>query len=88
VRTFNIAEPEELRCEQSLPLDVAQLPADGRARIPLSQPLHTAHLQPGLIRRIELSLAFNGPTGLALRSAPGSTRRPIEGRSGFPSAVG
>lgn len=70
VRTFNIAEPEELRCEQSLPLDVAQLPADGRVRIPLSQPLHTAHPQPGLIRRIELCLAFNGPAGLALRSAP------------------
>jgi hypothetical protein len=70
VRTFNIAEPEELLCEQSQPLDVAQLPADGRVRIPLSQPLHTAHPQPGLIRRIELCLAFNGPTGLALRSAP------------------
>jgi Methyltransferase domain len=70
VRTFNLTEPEELRCEQSLPLDVAQLPADGRVRIPLSQPLHTAHPQPGLIRRVELCLAFNGPTALALRSAP------------------
>jgi hypothetical protein len=67
------------RCEQSLPPDVAQLPADGRVRIPLSQPLHTAHSQPGLIRRIELSLAFNGPTGLTLRSAPPAL--PAYGRS-------
>jgi hypothetical protein len=70
VRTFNIAEPEELLCEQSLDLDAAQLPANGGVRIPLSRSLHTAFPEPGLIRRVELSLAFNGPAGLALRSAP------------------
>lgn len=70
VRTFNIAEPEELRCEQSLALDIAELPAHGLVRIPLSEPLHTTFPQPGLIRRVELCLAFNGPTSLALRSAP------------------
>lgn len=70
VRTFDIPEPEELRCEQTLPLDAAPLPADGRVRIPLHQPLHTSFPQSGLIRRVELSLAFNGPNGLCLRSAP------------------
>jgi hypothetical protein len=70
VRTFNIAEPEELLCEQSLDLDAAQLPANGGVRIPLSRSLHTAFPEPGLIRRVELSLAFNGPAGLALRSVP------------------
>jgi predicted O-methyltransferase YrrM len=69
VRTFNIAEPEELSCEQSLDLDAA-LPANGNLRIPLSRPLHTAFPEPGLIRRVEVSLAFNGSAGLALRSAP------------------
>jgi predicted O-methyltransferase YrrM len=70
VRTFDMVEPEELHCEQSLQLDISQLPPDGTVRIPLSTPLRTAFPQEGLIRRVELSLAFNGPTGLALRSAP------------------
>lgn len=70
VRTFNITEPEELFCEQSLSLDISQLPPDGSVRIPLSRPLRTAFPQEGLIRRVELSLAFNGSTDLALRSAP------------------
>jgi predicted O-methyltransferase YrrM len=69
-RTFGLPEPEELRCEQSLAMDLAQLPADGRVRIPLSQPLHTAFPRTGLHRRVEISLAFTGRSGLALRSLP------------------
>jgi predicted O-methyltransferase YrrM len=69
-RTFGLPEPEELRCEQSLVLDLAQLPADGCMRIPLNQPLRTAFPQSGLPRRVEISLAFTGSSGLALRAAP------------------
>jgi hypothetical protein len=70
VRTFGLVEPEELRSEQRLVLDLAQLPADGRVRIPLDKPLHTAFPHPGLPRRAEISLAFNGKSGLRLRSPP------------------
>jgi len=70
VRTFGIAEPEELHCEQSLSTDAIQVPPDGRVRIPLSRPLHTAYPQPGLVRRVELALSFTGQSGLALRSPP------------------
>jgi predicted O-methyltransferase YrrM len=69
-RTFGLPEPEELRCEQSLVLDLDQLPMDGRVRIPLNQPLRTAHPCPGLARRVEISLAFTGGRGLTLRSLP------------------
>ena len=69
-RTFGLPEPEELRCEQSLALDLAQLPPDGRVRIQLDQPLRTAFPRPGLARRVEISLAFTGGRGLALRSLP------------------
>ena len=70
VRTFSMLEPEELFCEQSLPLDIDELPEDGRVRIPLLQPLHTNFPQTGLVRRVELCLAFSGETTLALRSTP------------------
>jgi len=36
------APTRELRCEQSVALDPSTLPADGRLRIPVSQPLRTA----------------------------------------------
>lgn len=69
-RTFDLPEPEELRCEQTIALDVPQLPADGRVRISLTRPLRTAFPQPGHPRRVEISLAFTGGAGLALRSTP------------------
>jgi predicted O-methyltransferase YrrM len=69
-RTFGLPEPEELQCRQSLALDLAQLPADGRVRIPLDQPLRTAYPAPGLPRRVEIALAFSGGPELALRSSP------------------
>jgi predicted O-methyltransferase YrrM len=69
-RTFGLIEPEELRCEQRLTLDLAQLPVDGRVRIPLDQPIRTAFPSPGLARRVEISLAFSGNSGLRLRSSP------------------
>lgn len=69
-RTFGLPEPEELRCEQSLALDLAQLPVDGRLRIDLNRPLRTAFPAPGLARRLEISLAFTGGRGLALQSLP------------------
>ncbi len=79
-RTFGLPEPEELRCEQSVALNLAELPADGRVRIPLNQPLHTAFPRPGLPRRIEISLAFSGGAGLALRSSP----QPYPAKHGVP----
>jgi predicted O-methyltransferase YrrM len=69
-RTFGLEEPEELQCRQSLALDIAQVPADGRLRIPLDQPLRTAFPAPGLPRRVEIALAFTGGPELALRSSP------------------
>lgn len=69
-RTFGISEPEELRCQQRLAIDVSQVPGDGRLRIPLERPLRTSFPQPGLHRRVEISLAFNGHTTLGLRSPP------------------
>jgi predicted O-methyltransferase YrrM len=79
-RTFGLPEPEELRCEQSVALNLAELPADGGVRIPLNQPLHTAFPRPGLPRRIEISLAFSGGAGLALRSSP----QPYPAKHGVP----
>lgn len=70
VRSFGLSVPEELRCEQNIALDPAQVPANGRLRVPLSQPLHTKHPQPGLHRRVEVSLAFSGGDRLGLRSFP------------------
>lgn len=69
-RTFGLEEPEELQCRQNLALDIAQLPPDGRVRIPLDQPLRTAFPSPGLPRRVEIALAFSGRPELALRSSP------------------
>ncbi|MEA2908932.1 MAG: hypothetical protein QOJ15_1013 [Bradyrhizobium sp.] len=69
-RTFGLAEPEELQCRQSLAFNHPELPADGRVRIPLQRPLHTAFSRPGLVRRVEVLLAFTGSSPLALRSAP------------------
>jgi predicted O-methyltransferase YrrM len=70
VRTFGLAEPEELQCRQSITFNHPDLPADGRVRIPLQPSLHTAFPQQGLPRRVEILMAFTGSSPLALRSAP------------------
>ncbi|CAN5885065.1 hypothetical protein BH11PSE3_BH11PSE3_04000 [soil metagenome] len=69
-RTFGLPEPEELQCRQSIALDYPELPAGGRIRIPLEKPLRTAFPRPGLLRRVEILLAFTGNSPLALRSPP------------------
>ena len=79
VRTFSGVEPEELEYLQSVTLDLAKLPEDPRIRLPLDRPLHSARAAgEGVIRRIEILLAFTGEQTLALRSPP----RPYPARHG------
>jgi predicted O-methyltransferase YrrM len=71
VRTFSGVEPEELEYLQSVVLDLSQLPEDPHIRLPLDRPLHSARAAgEGVIRRIEILLAFTGEQVLALRSPP------------------
>jgi hypothetical protein len=71
VRTFSGVEPEELEYLQSVALDLAKLPEDPCIRLPLDRPLHSARAAgEGVIRRIEILLAFTGEQTLALRSPP------------------
>ncbi len=71
MRTFSGVEPEELEYLQSVTLDLAKLPEDPRIRLPLDRPLHSARAAgEGVIRRIEILLAFTGEQTLALRSPP------------------
>ena len=68
MRTFSGVEPEELEYLQSVTLDLSQLPEDPRIRLPLDRPLHSARAAgEGVIRRIEILLAFTGEQVLALR---------------------
>jgi predicted O-methyltransferase YrrM len=70
VRTFDLPEPEEQQHRQSLALDPAQSPADGRVRIPLDVPLCSKFPQPGLRRQVEIVLAFDGDSALVLHAPP------------------
>jgi hypothetical protein len=71
VRTFSGVDPEELEYLQSVALNIPKLPEDPRVRLPLDQPLRSARAAgEGVIRRIEILLAFTGEQTLALRSPP------------------
>jgi predicted O-methyltransferase YrrM len=69
-RTFGLPEPEELQSRRTIALDYPETPADGPVRVPLHKALRTAFPQPGLLRRVEILLAFTGGSQLALRSPP------------------
>jgi len=68
-RTSGLPEPEELQSRQTIALDCTETPA-GPVRVPLQKSLRTAFPQPGLLRRVEILLAFTGGSQLALRSSP------------------
>jgi predicted O-methyltransferase YrrM len=71
VRTFSGVEPEELEHLQSVALDLSKLPEESPIRLPLDRPLHSAIAAGhGVIRRIEILLAFTGEQTLALRLPP------------------
>jgi predicted O-methyltransferase YrrM len=69
-RTFGLLHPEQLQCQQSVDVDIRQVPEEARVRLPLDKPLHTAYLNESLIQQVEIILAFTGNGALALRSPP------------------
>jgi predicted O-methyltransferase YrrM len=69
-RTFGLLHPEELQCQQSFDLDFPEVPTDPRIRLSFDNQLHTEYPQGGLVRRVEISLAFMGKGAMALRSPP------------------
>jgi predicted O-methyltransferase YrrM len=69
-RTFGMVQPEELECRQTFDLSFSDMPEDPYIRIPLDRALRSAISDIGVIRRIEILLAFVGERELALRSPP------------------
>jgi predicted O-methyltransferase YrrM len=68
-RTFGVPEPEELQCRQIFAIDEEHA-AKGAFRIPLETALRSTLEGRDLNRRVEIALAFIGPTSLALHSPP------------------
>jgi predicted O-methyltransferase YrrM len=66
LRTFGMLHPEELRYERSLPVDASE----GRLDQAIEPPHRTAIAQDDLPRRVEIVLAFTGPSELALCTSP------------------
>jgi hypothetical protein len=70
VRTFGLAEPEELDSQHSFKLSYPKLRGNLWVRFPLDRPVQSKFRDDGLIRRIEIVLAFSGKGVLGIGSPP------------------
>jgi hypothetical protein len=68
VRTFGLAEPEELEAQCSFDLNCPRLRESLWMRLPLDKPLRSTVHGDGLPRRIEIVLAFTGKGMLGIGS--------------------